>query len=48
MEAQTKIKQIKLSLVVARILYPNMMYNPMLAMQSNFAAKIMDKMLKKK
>ena len=47
MEVYPKIKHIKLSLAAARIIFPNMMYNPMLSMQSNFASKIMDKMMKK-
>lgn len=42
-----KIERINLSLAASRVIFPNMMYNPMLNMQTNFASKIMDKMFKK-
>ncbi len=50
MEAQInkKIKRIELSLAAARVIFPSMMYNPMLDMQTKYADKIMQKMLKDK
>ena len=46
--SDTKPKRIELSLIVSRIIFPNMMYNPTLSMQAGFASKIMQKMLSKK